>query len=267
MREADAFLLVIGTFEQARLLLAPELADPLAQRRRLLEELLFLDLEALEKRIARGRERLKKGAGDRAALSRELENLERMQAHVESGRSPRELSDREERRLLGELKLFLDRPHVSVFHVGEAELADRAAAQELRKVERSAVLCASIEREIANLEGPDRAAFLAEYGLPEPAAALLTRLAYEALDLIAFFTMGEDEVRAWTLERGRSAVEAAGRIHSDLARGFIRAEVIPYARVQAAKSRRELASLGKADLHGKDYVVQDGDILNVRFSV
>jgi len=110
-------------------------------------------------------------------------------------------------------------------------------------------------------------AFLAEYNLTEPAAPLLTRLAYEALDLISFFTMGEDEVRAWPIVRGSNAVTAAGKIHSDLARGFIRAEVIPWKQVEGATDMKSLKAASHADLMGKEYVVQDGDILNIRFSV
>jgi ribosome-binding ATPase YchF (GTP1/OBG family) len=258
---------VVGAFEEAAMQLGKELADPLAQRKALLEELLFLDLEAVERRLSKGEERLKKGAGDRAAQARELDQLRKIQAHVEAGRSPRELQDGEARRVLHELKLFGDRPIVTVFNVGEAQLGDAARRSALAATERSAVLCAPIEREIAQLAGPDRAAFLAEYGLAEPAAALLTRSAYEALDLVSFFTMGPDEVRAWPIPRGSSAIAAAGKIHSDLARGFIRAEVIPYAQLQTATNERELKAASRPVLQGKEYVVQDGDILNIRFSV
>jgi ribosome-binding ATPase YchF (GTP1/OBG family) len=261
-------VVVIGAFEAARLQLGAKLAEPIEQLRVLRDDLLLLDLEALEKRIGKGEERLKKGAGDRAALARELEHLKRINAHVEAGRSPRELEDSEDRRLIAELGLFRDKPAVPVFNVGEAELGDAALVARLRAAEpKCAVLCAPIEAEIAGLDGPDRAAFLAEYGLAEPAAALLTRLAYEALELISFFTVGPDEVRAWPIRRGSNAVTAAGRIHSDLARGFIRAEVIPYERLAGARDERELKAAIRAELEGKEYVVQDGDVLNIRFSV
>jgi ribosome-binding ATPase YchF (GTP1/OBG family) len=269
LRHADAYLLVIGAFEQAAMALGEKLADPHAQLRTMVEELALLDLEALDKRISKAEERLKKGQGDRAALTKDVEHMKRIQAHVESGRSPRELVDGDARRLLHELELFQDKPQVAVFNVDEAQLTDAARVEKLRAAgaPRCAVLCAPIEKEIAALEGADRAAFLKEYGLAEPAAPLLTRLAYESLDLISFFTMGNDEVRAWPITRGSNAVTAAGRIHSDLARGFIRAEVIPYARIAAAKDEKELKSLSKPDLVGKEHVVQDGDVLNIRFSV
>jgi ribosome-binding ATPase YchF (GTP1/OBG family) len=268
LREPDAFLLVVGAYEEAGMALGKELADPVRQRQALLDDLLLLDLEALEKRTGKTEEKLKKGAGDRAAMAREVEHLKRISAHVEAGKSPRELVDSDARRMLHELKLFLDRPIVTVFNVGEATLSDAAAVAKLRAAAPGcAVLTVPIEKEIAALDGADRAAFLSEYKLVEPAAALLTRLAYEALDLMSFFTMGPDEVRAWPITRGSSSVAAAGKIHSDLARGFIRAEVIPYAQIAAATNERELKSLSKEQLQGKEYVVQDGDILNIRFSV
>ena len=234
-------LLVIGACDEALLQLPKELADPLAQQKALREELQLLDLEALEKRLGKNEERLKKGAGDRAAMLRDVEQMKRIQAVVEKGGDLHELNDPDATRLLHELKLFSDKPMVTVFNVGEAALGDKARVAKLHAaVPKSAVLSAPIEREIAQLEGADRAAFLAEYNLTEPAAPLLTRLAYEALDLISFFTMGEDEVRAWPIPRGSNAVAAAGKIHSDLARGFIRAEVIPWKQVEAATDMKSL---------------------------
>jgi ribosome-binding ATPase YchF (GTP1/OBG family) len=268
LRDPDVLLLVVGTSEAARAQVGKELADPLAQERALKDDLLLLDLEALEKRLGKTEERLKKGAGDRPVLMRDVEAMKRIQALVEKGASLHEVNDPDGKRLLHELKLFQDKPAVTVFNVDEATLSDRAAVEKLRgSSKRAAVLAAPIEREIAQLEGGDLAAFLAEYNLAEPAAPLLTRLAYEALDLISFFTMGEDEVRAWPIVRGSNAVTAAGKIHSDLARGFIRAEVIPFAHIAGAADLKQLKAQGRADLMGKEYVVQDGDILNIRFSV
>ncbi len=267
LRDPDVLLVVIGAFEEARMQLN-ELADPKAQWKAVQDDLLLFDLEALEKRTQKSEERVKKGAGDRAAMARDVEHLKKISEYVEAQRDLKPLHDPDIERLLHELRLFHDKPKIAVFNVGEAQLSDAAAVAALKSLApRSAVLCAPVEREIAELSGDDRAAFLAEYHLTEPAAPLLTRMAYEALDLISFFTMGEDEVRAWPLTRGSNAVTAAGRIHSDLARGFIRAEVIPYARVAAAHDLKELKHLGRADLVGKEHAVADGDILNIRFSV
>jgi ribosome-binding ATPase len=268
LRDPDVLLLVVGACEDAVLQLPKEHAEPVAQRKALLEELHFFDLEALEKRIQKCEERLKKGAGDRGVMQRDVEQLKKIEAQIDKGGELRELNDPEARRMLHELRLFSEKPIVTVFNVGEAALADEARVAELhRAVAKSAVLCVPIEKEIAQLEGTDRADFLREYHLVEPAAPLLTRLAYEALDLVSFFTMGEDEVRAWPIARGSNAVTAAGKIHSDLARGFIRAEVIPWKKVESATDLKQLKALGHADVMGKDYVVQDGDILNIRFSV
>jgi ribosome-binding ATPase YchF (GTP1/OBG family) len=268
LRDPDVLLLVVGTSEAARGQLPKELHDPIAQERALRDDLLLLDLEAIEKRVGKSEERIKKGAGDRALLVRDVEAMKRIQALVEKNASLHDVNDPDGKRLLHELKLFHDKPIVTVFNVDEATLSDRAAVEKLRaSSKRAAVLSAPIEREIAELTGADLAAFLAEYNLAEPAAPLLTRSAYEALDLISFFTMGEDEVRAWPIVRGSNAVTAAGKIHSDLARGFIRAEVIPFSRIEGATDLKQLKTLGRADLMGKEYVVQDGDVLNIRFSV
>jgi len=129
------------------------------------------------------------------------------------------------------------------------------------------VLSASVEAEIAGLDPEDQAAFLEDLGLGEPALARFIRTAYGLLDLISFFTVGEDEVRAWTVRRGTQARPAAGRIHSDLERGFIRAEVIPHATFMEFGSEQAVKEAGRFQVEGKDYVVSDGDIMHVRFNV
>ena len=129
------------------------------------------------------------------------------------------------------------------------------------------MLSASVEAEIAGLEPEDQAAFLEDLGLREPALARFIRTAYGLLDLISFFTVGEDEVRAWTIQRGTRARQAAGRIHSDLERGFIRAEVIPYPIFMEFGSELAVKDAGRLQVEGKDYVVSDGDIVHVRFNV
>ncbi len=128
-------------------------------------------------------------------------------------------------------------------------------------------LCASVEAEIADLDPAEQPEFLASLGLTEPARARFIRAAYQLLDLISFFTVGEDEVRAWPIRRGDRAPRAAGRIHSDLERGFIRAEVVHHDDFMALGSESKARQEGKLRLEGKEYVVKDGDILNIRFSV
>jgi ribosome-binding ATPase len=129
------------------------------------------------------------------------------------------------------------------------------------------VLSATMETEIAALDPEDQAAFLADLGLAEPALNRFIRTAYGLLDLISFFTVGADEVRAWTIRRGTRARQAAGRIHSDLERGFIRAEVTPYDVFMKYGSEQAVKDAGRLQVEGKDYVVSDGDILNIRFNV
>jgi ribosome-binding ATPase YchF (GTP1/OBG family) len=124
-----------------------------------------------------------------------------------------------------------------------------------------------VEAEIAAMNAADQAAFLADLGLAESALARFIRTAYGLLDLISFFTVGEDEVRAWTIRRGTTARQAAGRIHSDLERGFIRAEVTPYAVFMEYRSEQAVRDAGRLHVEGKDYVVSDGDILHIRFNV
>jgi len=129
------------------------------------------------------------------------------------------------------------------------------------------VLSASVEAEIATMDAADQAAFLADLGLQESALARFIRTAYGLLDLISFFTVGPDEVRAWPIKRGTRARQAAGRIHSDLERGFIRAEVIPYEVFMQYGSEQAVRDAGRLQVEGKDYVVADGDILHIRFNV
>jgi ribosome-binding ATPase YchF (GTP1/OBG family) len=128
-------------------------------------------------------------------------------------------------------------------------------------------LSASVEAEIAAMDATDQAAFLADLGISEPALSRFIRTAYGLLDLMSFFTVGEDEVRAWPIRRGTRARQAAGRIHSDLERGFIRAEVTPYEQFMKYGSEHAVRDAGQQKLEGKDYVVADGDILNIRFNV
>lgn len=267
LREPDALLLVIGSFEQALMMLDDDLHDPVAQLRSLRDELLLLDLEVVEQRLDRVRERLKRGAGDQVQLRREASILETVLAAVEADEGIPESSDREWMRLVADLSLFAEKPLIPVLNIDEGAGIDVITNALGSAAHGAAVMSATVEYEIGQVEADERSAFLEEYGLDAPASERLTRLAYNALDLISFFTVGEDEVRAWPLRRGSNAVTAAGKVHTDLARGFIRAEVTPYERVRLATNAREFKEMGSADLRGKDYIVQDGDTINIRFSI
>ena len=264
LREPEALLIVLGLFEQARMVLPGALGSARAQLQSVRDDLLLLDMELVEKRVGRIEDRLRRGGGDREGLRRELQFVQILQTALEEGTPLPETDDRRTALMYTEMRLFQHKPTVIVVNVDEGKAGDAA---ELEAEAHLEALCAPVEVDIAELEGDDRQSFLDEYGLAEPAGARLTRSAYQALDLISFFTVGEDEVRAWPIVRGSDAVTSAGKIHSDLARGFIRAEVTPFELVKDAADIREFKAATQAELKGKDYVVEDGDILNIRFSV
>jgi GTP-binding protein YchF len=268
LRGPDALLVTVGGFVQSIAALDSSLHDPAAQLQSFRDDLALLDLELLEGRLSRLEGRIKRGAGDRVERQREVSILEEILNEVEGGVAVAAPADRTTARILAELRLFAHKPVIPVLNVDESAIASGGYIEEWLPGEPlSATLSAPVEREIAMMDAEDRHAFLAEYGLTSPASERLTRLAYDALDLITFFTVGEDEVRAWPAPRGSTAVEAAGKIHTDLARGFIRAEVTAHDRITDVKNARDFKAAGAMELKGKDYVVQDGDIMNIRFSV
>jgi ribosome-binding ATPase len=222
------------------------------------------DLEVVERRLDRARRE--------KANPAEVAAFELMKRTLEEEQPLRTLShDQLNRDLLRGYALLTDKPLLVALNVTE----DRAAeplpgeiAARLGEIGAAGlVLSASMEAEIAGLGADDQAAFLADLGLEEPALHRFIRTAYGLLDLISFFTVGQDEVRAWTIRRGTRARPAAGRIHSDLERGFIRAEVTPYAVFMEYGSEQAVKDAGRLQIEGKDYVVADGDILSIRFNV
>jgi GTP-binding protein YchF len=261
LAEVDAFCLVVRGF--ATVDGTP--ADPERELRDFDAELVLHDLAIVEKRLDRLRKEHGRGTG-------EYHELERLHGHLDPGAPLRTMrwSDAEEK-TLAHFAFLSRRPMLAVVNVAE----EAAAAPPLPAVEGAArergaevlSLCAAVEAEIAQLDPAEQPDFLASLGLAEPARARFLRAAYGLLDLVSFFTVGEDEVRAWPIRRGDRAPRAAGRIHSDLERGFIRAEVVHYGDFMAAGSEAKARQEGKLRLEGKEYVVEDGDILNIRFSV
>lgn len=198
--------------------------------------------------------------------------FERMKATLEQELPIRALSPQVlNREPLRGYALLTDRPLLVALNRSEQDAASPMPPAISRTLERQhaagIVLSASIEAEIATMSKDDQAAFLADYGLTESALTRFIRAAYELLDLMSFFTVGEDEVRAWPIRRGTHAKQAAGRIHSDLERGFIRTEVMPYEQFIKHGSEHALRDAGALKLEGKDYTVADGDILSIRFNV
>jgi len=261
LREVDALCLVVRAFrDDAYPHERPE-PDPEADLASLREELLFADFAAVEARIERLEVQVKKPTRTQERDRQELQLLERLRPGLEAGRPLRELGlSSTERPLLSGFRFLSEKSALEVYNVPEADLN--------RPGPPGAARCSALlEAEIAALSPQERREFLAGYGLSEPFRETLIRMGYATLGLCSFFTIGEDEVRAWTLRAGENALAGAGKIHTDLARGFIRAEVIAWQALSEAGSQKAARAAGLFRLAGKAYVVQGGDILNIRFSV
>jgi GTP-binding protein YchF len=261
IRDQEALCLVLRDFDNPGLDEAP---DPARDLEAFLAECLLADLDAVERRLARAqKEQIGKA---------ELASFALMKAALDDNRPIRAIPAAElPRAALRGYGFITDRPLLVALNRSEARAAEpmpAALAARLAEIDAAGlVLSASVEAEIATLESAEQAAFLADLRLAESALTRFIRASYGLLDLISFFTVGPDEVRAWTIRRGTKAQQAAGRIHSDLERGFIRAEVIPYEVFMAHGSEQAVKDAGRLQIEGKDYVVADGDILHVRFNV
>jgi len=260
LRDADALVQVVRGFPD----LTGAAATPADDVQAFSTELALADLGQVEKKA----ERMKKEKGN----ERELALFARLQEILEEGKPLRTagLTADEQTQLAGYAFLSL-RPLLVVVNVPEGDVAkavpaDVAAAAKAAGAE-ALVLSAVVEAEVAELEPADREAFLADLGLAEPARDRFVRASYALLDLISFLTAGDDECRAWPIRRGTAARKAAGRIHSDIERGFIRAEVMAFDDFVRLGSEAKCREAGKLRLEGKDYVVQDGDIVHFRFAV
>lgn len=267
----DALLHVVRAFEDEQVIHPNGPVAPAGDLAALDFEFLFSDLLIVERRMERLEHDLsRKGAyPERQNDRRDLDLLTRIKEALEQETPIRDLplTPDEEKRLRG-YQFLSAKPVLVVLNVGD-EGDDDPQAYLSYPHRRSAVTClhGALEMEIAALPPDEAELFLTEYGIEEPGLNRMIRMSYELLGLQSFFTVGEDEVRAWTIPQGASAVEAAGAIHSDLARGFIRAETVSYDDLIAAGSMAEARKRGRVRLEGRDYVVQDGDILNIRFNV
>lgn len=261
IRDVDVLCLVLRAFENPAL---ESKADPAAELEAFVTECLLSDLGMVEKRLDRARkEKLD---------PKEVEAFELMKQTLESELPIRSLPPAAlNRELLKGYGFLTERPMLIALNRAEdaaAEPLPEAMAARLKPLQAAGmVLSASVEAEIAAMDPADQAAFLSDLGLKESAKDRFIRTAYGLLDLISFFTVGEDEVRAWPIKRGLKARQAAGKIHSDLERGFIRAEVMPYELFMKHGSEHAMRDSGHLKLEGKDYTVLDGDILSIRFNV
>ena len=267
VRRADGLLLILRAFRDPTYPYEKVEPDPLGEARGLREELLFSDYAILHGRIERLEASLKKPTRTREQEERELASLTRLVHGVEAeGKDLREIPMSKEEALLVRSFAFASRkPILVVLNAAEGTLeGDPAVAPVLAAFPGAILLHALLEEEIAGLPEEERAAFLRDFGLPEPARARLLPTVLRTIGLVAFLTTGEDEVRAWTIRAGETALDAAGKVHTDLARAFIKAEVTAFEDLREAGSWREAKARGKVRLEGKDYVVKDGDIVHIR---
>ena len=275
IREVDAIVHVVRCFENSNIVHVDGSINPLRDIETINLELIFSDLEILERRISK----VSKVARNDKSAAKELGLLNKVKAHLEDGKLAKtfeEVDDEEEQAWLESYNLLTYKPVIYAANVSEDDLADDAAnnegvqaVREYAKGEQSEVfvVCAEIEAEISELDDDEKKMFLEDLGLKESGLEKLNKASYKLLGLISYLTAGEPEVRAWTITEGTKAPQAAGKIHSDFERGFIRAEVVSYDDLIACGSHTAAKEKGLIRLEGKDYVVKDGDIMLFRFNV
>ena len=273
IRETDAIIHLVRCFEDTNIIHVDGNVNPLRDIETINLELIFSDLEILERRIVRTEKALK---GDKT-LAEELAILNRIKAALEEGISARAVElTADEKAIIGEVELLSMKPIIYVANISEDQIGGDFNESEIYKsLEKLAAsenaelltICAGIESELAELEGEDKQAFLDDLGIEESGLDQLIKASYHLLGYISFLTAGPKEVRAWTIVNGTKAPQAAGKIHSDMERGFIRAEVIHYDDLMECGSMVVAKEKGLIRSEGKEYVFKDGDIVVIRFNV
>ncbi|MEY4865252.1 MAG: hypothetical protein RLZZ114_681, partial [Bacteroidota bacterium] len=272
IRECNAILHVVRCFDNPNVVHVDGTVNPLRDKETIDFELQLKDLDTLEKRVDKAKKAAK--SGGREAL-REVDMAERIKKHLEQGKNVRGFDRTEEEQVwIDEYQLLTEKPVLYVCNVDEAAAASgNDYVQQVRAMaatEKAGVmfLAAAVEADIAELESYDeRNLFLTDLGLEEPGVNKVIRAAYSLLDLQTYFTAGVKEVRAWTVPVGATAPQAAGVIHTDFEKGFIRAEVISYSDYVQYKSEAAAKEVGRMRVEGKEYIVQDGDVMHFRFNV
>jgi ribosome-binding ATPase len=273
LREVDAIAHVIRVFDDPSVPHAEGTVDPLRDVTNLELELIFSDLEQIDKRLERLEKDLKKKADKQFELEKTV--LEKCKAHLEAEKPLRELAlTPEERKPIGGFLFLSQRPMLFVLNLGDEEAGELETAVERHKLSalqgrpNTAVVavCGRLEAELAEMNDAEAAELLASYGLKEPGLNRLIRATYDLMGLTSFFTAGEPEVRAWTIHKNTNAAKAAGAIHSDIEKGFIRAEVVRWNDLLAAGSLGAAREEAQVRLEGKDYIVQEGDVILFRHS-
>ena len=274
IREVDAIVHVVRCFEDPNVIHVDGSINPLRDIETIELELVFSDLEILERRISK----VSRSARNDKGAAKELTVLEKLKSHLEEGKPVKtlEFEDEDEEAMVSGYNLLTQKPVIFAANVSEDDLADDGASnpfvQEVRKYAAGQnsevfVICAQIEQEIAELDDDEKKMFLEDLGLQESGLEKLIKASYRLLGLLSYLTAGEDETRAWTIRQGTKAPQAAGKIHTDFERGFIKAEVVNYQDLLDCGSYAGAREKGLVRMEGKDYVVKDGDVILFRFNV
>lgn len=263
LNQMDALILVVRCFENDNVMHPNGSVNPLRDVEAMTGELLLNDLIAVERKLEKLTDERRKGGTDKTINARQTELFEKLHKALSNNKPLRELEfTHEEEKELSSFGLLSRKRLLTVFNLGEGQSAPEA------KLDHPSVgLMCKLEMEIAQLPPEDAAVFMEEYGIKELSLNRMINLSYELLQELTFFTVGEDEVRAWVTHRGATAQEAAGEIHTDLSRGFVRAEVVAYEDLTSLGGMNEAKSKGKFRLEGKEYIVKEGDIMHVRSSL
>ena len=272
IREVDAIVHVVRCFDDGNIVHVDGSVNPLRDIETINFELIFSDIEVLDRRIAKST----KGSRNDKSLAHEVEFLSKVKAHLEDGKLAKtfEVDDEEDQEILNSCNLLTIKPVIFAANVNEDELAGedndyvKAVREYAADVDAKVfVVCAQIEQEISELDDDEKKEFLEDLGLEESGLEKLISASYSLLGLISFLTSGEDETRAWTIKEGTKAPQAAGKIHTDFERGFIKAEVVNYQDLLDNGSLAAAREKGIVGMEGKEYVVKDGDVILFRFNV
>ena len=273
IREVDAIIHVVRCFEDSNIVHVDGSVNPLRDIETINFELIFSDIEVLDRRIAKST----RGARNDKALAHEVEFLQKVKAHLEDGKLAKtfQVDDEDDQAILNSCNLLTIKPVIFAANVNEDELALEEENEYVAAVRKYAdevdakvfVVCAQIEQGISELDDDEKKEFLEDLGLEESGLEKLIAASYSLLGLISFLTSGEDETRAWTIKKGTKAPQAAGKIHTDFERGFICAEVVSYDDLIEHGSMHACKEKGLVRQEGKEYIVKDGDIIVFRFNV
>jgi GTP-binding protein YchF len=267
LRQSDALVVVVRGFKSDAVLAHEGRVDPRRDLTQLRDETLLADLEGCDNRVQKLQAAVAKPTQEHDEQKQELDVLLRCREALENERPLREVvQPGDEEKLLRSFGFLTQKPVILVINVGEQEIGREPPFRD-EQAAATFALCAELEAELIQMDRADRPEFMAEWGIPALARDRIIRACFDALGMITFFTFVHDEVRAWAIPKGTTAVEAAGKIHTDIARGFIRAETVAFDALKAAGSLKEAKSAGHIRQEHKNYVVQDGDVITVKFHV